>query len=201
MDYVTVKLQGLVELDKATRQLMREFPKQASQALNDTARRTVTLVRREVAAEQGVAQKVIKNRILAFYSTPKNLETAVWIGGKPISASRLPPAVQKKILRKQSASARKPFRQPAITRSKWFRRAARLTGWSKGRPRSSVPNLPIREASVVLVPDSQPALERHSKERMTNHFPKELRRLIERALKRREKRALAKTAKSVAKSL
>lgn len=96
---------GLNGLERKISRTAPKLVKRASQrALNLTARKTHTVVRRELAKAKGVAQKEIKNVVKPYNAslTEKRLESSVWIGLKRgIPFESLTTRVAKKRLSKE----------------------------------------------------------------------------------------------------
>ena len=178
-------LTGRVALEGKLRDLAREYPRDASRALNRTSQRIGTRTRRDIASQNKLPQKVIKNRVQPFKANWRNLQAWVWVGlARKILLSELPGAkfMLSGTLRAGKHSAR-PFRarMPSGKVGLYVRKAQSKHVWRDGVRTE----LPIEEPTIRIdKARARGSLLRHLNNQMATFFPDELRRLVTRTTKR-----------------
>lgn len=187
---VRLKLEGVQQTDRALRALAQSMPRQASRALNATARRVNTRVRRQTAKELNIVQKHIRDRFKFFRATPQDLSASVWVGTKTrIKYRDLPGTVSSMSgsFVKHRGRFIKTFkaRMPSGYTGQFVRKP---NSRHKRRPDGQWTELPIEEPGIRLAPIAKPILLTTSQTEMREFYPKELRRLVFLANARRTRR-------------
>lgn len=175
-------------VDAALRRLAADFPRQGARALNTTARRAHTRTRREIAANMGIPQRLIRNRVAWYRASARKLRAWVWVGlGKAIKLETAPGAfaslsgdeLRVGTLRVRTFRARMPNGYTGL-----FVRKANST--HRERPDGQRTELPIESPRLRIKPATARIIAvSETAEQMRTFLPGELRRLIRLASKRR----------------
>ena len=186
---VTIKLTGAAAASRQLERLANDFPKDAARALNTTARRSATRVRRRIAADIGLPQKVIKNKVQHFKASARRLRASVWVGTRagiplgsvPGARTTLTGVLRAGRIRQQTFRARMP--------SGHVGQFVRKPGAKhRTRPDGQRTQLPIEEPKVRIGVRARPIVIEESTEQMRSFYPREFRRLVKRTVDRRTKR-------------
>ncbi len=175
----SVSLKGADDLDKALARIVRENPKDVARALNKTAQRSSTRVRRQVAKDVGVPQRVIKDRIKWFKAYTEKLRSSVWVGTRGgitldqvvgVSVS-LSGQYRLGKVRVQAFKATMPSGHTGLyTRSPGARHRKHKDGhWTE---------LPIEKPRLRIDETARPIILDVTREQMETFFPVELKRLV-----------------------
>jgi len=161
------------------------MPKQAARALNATAKRSHTRVRRELAQETGVQQKLLRKRVQWFPATERKLASNVWIGVKaPIYFRELGAKLNRAgIFKKGKIKISSAF-EAKMPNGKTGVFVRKPDAEHKTRPDGQRTQLPIVAPSIELGPPGKPIIERVTRDMMRTYYPAELRRLAEVAARR-----------------
>lgn len=187
------------ELERARKRFRAVSPvveKSAASALNKTAERIKTSVKRELSRAIGLPQKEIAKKISAYKSSAKHLVARVWIGLKRgIALSTVQGATY--MLRGKHAGSLKAGK----TYTKVFRatmksghrglfvRVLPSVRASAGRAQTS-PNLPIEEPTIRLQPQAEQILRSVANTEAREFLPREFARVLQYRL-----RALSRTTR------
>lgn len=185
-----VTIQGERHLQAQLRRLVEDFPEDAVRALERTAARSATRVRREVARDAQVPQRLIKDRIKHYRDRRARLAYSVWVGVRSsIPISKIPGArfdLRSGQLRAGRVRV-KPFRatMPSGHTGLFVRKPG---AEHRKRPDGTWTELPIEEPRVRLRPFAERYIERICAEQMREFFPVELRKRVERTVRRQQRR-------------
>lgn len=188
---VTVTLEGAKYLKRELNRLAKEMPEQASRALNKTASRSATRVRRDIAKRIGLPQRLFKEKVRNYKSSPKTLKASVWVGtraGIPLAGIRGAKPNEAGTLLSVGRRIRVktfPATMPSGHKGQFVRKPE-----SKHRVRrdGQRTELPIEEPRIRIGGIARPILEHHAEDQMRNFYPGELRRLSLVTIKRRKRR-------------
>lgn len=177
---------GLRDLELTLSRLKADaVPRVNARALNRAIDRARTGTVRALAQAKGVPSKFLRKRVQAYKATPKTLRGSLWVGlQKPIPIDSIPGArlvTQGKhagTLRAGRLSV-KPFKatMPNGKTGLWLR-VEPGKRWTRFRPPTSSPNLPIERPSVRLQPEAGVILEAQTQAVMRDFLIGEYRRLL-----------------------
>ena len=166
--------------------MAREHPADAALALNATARKIRTRVRRDVADRMGVTQKIIGKRVQAFFAKKSKLLASVWVGAAAkIRIAAIEGAfyeIGSSSLAFGSGRRRQRVRvfratMPNGKRGLWGRKP---NAKHRERPDGQWTQLPIEEPALRIDVDfARRSIERHSTDFVRDFLPDEFKRLIE----------------------
>lgn len=180
-----VTLSGADDLNKVLTRLAKEHPKDAARALNKTAQRSSTRVRRETAKAVGVPQRVIKDRVKWFKAYREKLRSSVWVGTR--GGITLDSVVGTSVslggeyrlgkVRVQAFKATMPSGKTGLfTRAPGARHRKRSDGqWTE---------LPIEKPRLRINDTARPIIIRVTRQQMETFYPAELKRLVNLSAKR-----------------
>ena len=178
-DILRITLDGEKDLDAAIKKISKDYPKDNVRALNTTAAKSVTLVRRQVAASIGLKQKDISKRVKKFNANVNRPIASVWIGTKSgimlggVNGAR----TSLKGVLKSGKTVTQTFR--ARMPSGHVGQFVRKDGSKhKERPDGQRTELPIEAPRIRLAGVGRPIIIKVTAERMKNYYPVELKRLI-----------------------
>lgn len=187
---VSVRVSGDKRAVRQLNKLAKDFPQDAARALNKTATRAGSRVRRQLAKSIGLPAKLLKTKVQAFKTNARRLKASVWIGTRSgIPLGKVPGA---------SASLSGVLKA-GRTRTQAFR-ATMPNGYTslfvrkpgskhRTRPDGQRTQLPIEEPRIRLDYKGRPILDKETRKQMSEFYPKELQRLIKRTIDRRAKRS------------
>lgn len=152
----------MAEIASALGATEQQFQRAAVRGLNDTIKWLASQSAKAVSAETGIAQKHIRRRLRTNRrATLTKLRSILWIGLYPMKAGYLGTPRQGP----RGTRAGKRFFEGAFAATMRsghvgvFRRSGHTKRWTRGRPRTSSPNLPIEEQMVPLEPMASKAIE------------------------------------------
>mgnify|MGYP003115449202 CR=1 FL=1 len=160
-----MKVTGGRELRRTLRTLAQEFPKEAARALNTTARKSVSKVRKRVARQMKIKQKVLRERVRWRGAKAGRLVADVWFGTNAGVAAREAPTSRRKSKRRSVADV--------LASAKTY--VATMGDGEKIEY--------VRTRNYA-----RPAMEQETQALMRDVFPKELKRLIGVTIQRHARR-------------
>lgn len=186
---VSISITGAEALNREIKNIERTMPENVVRALNKTAQRSATRVRRDVAKRIGLPQREIKERIRHYKANRRRLRSSVWVGagaGIPLSKVR------------GAYTTLDGTLSAGRTRTKTFR-ATMPSGYTgqfvrkpnakhKTRRDGQRTQLPIEEPRIRIDGIAKPILLKHTREQMRDFYPTELRRLARTTIARRARR-------------
>ena len=137
---------------RAFRTLPGEIDKAEIRALNKTALWVKTQAARETSQAAKIAGKLVRNRLRILRASKRRPFAKVWYGLNPIPARLLGKVRQTK---RGVRAGRHDFPGAFVTgfksgRTGVFERATPARRWTAGRSHQSTPNLPLKEAELIL---------------------------------------------------
>lgn len=203
---VTIRVDGISNVESALRRLANESPVLAARALNSAVRRAATRARRDLSNRTGIGVRRLSKTVKAYLAHKEKLRATVWMGRKYgyTSADIRQSSESQRALFTRGDVRHKPFR--ARTKSGHLGLFTRQKGAKhERRPDGKWTQLPIEEVKFFLNPDLLEDIgTRYAAEQMRDYYPGEFRRLLDleagrtaRRRHRRDKRTIRRSARQL----